>query len=154
MDPLTRLMGRISLLYLGAGFVLGALLMISEGTGAGWGRAWGEVHAHILFVGWFVQFAIGIGYWLLPRRKTPERPYGYNTSLAYTACALINAGLLLRVIIEPLFITGNLGGSLAAVLLGLSGILQAAAGLIWAYQLWQRFFLRYSASNRPVKDKA
>ncbi len=151
MDPLTRLMGRTSLLYLVGGFILGAMLMISEGIGAGWGNVWGDVHAHILFVGWFVQFAIGIAYWLLPRRKRPERPYGYNTTAAYTAYGLINTGLVIRIIVEPLHNAGQLNGTPATIGLGVSGILMACAGIIWGFQIWQRFFLRYTASNRPVK---
>lgn len=153
MDPLTRLMGKTSVVYLLLGFVLGGVLLIAEATGASWGSAWGTVHAHILFVGWFVQFAIGIGYWLLPRRKTPERPYGYNPTLAYAAYGLINAGMILRILIEPFYFSGALHGTLVTVGLSISGILQAAAGIIWACQLWGRFFLRYSASNRPPKKE-
>jgi hypothetical protein len=149
MDPLTRLMGKTSLVYLLIGFVLGGILLIGEAAGATWGNAWGEVHAHILFVGWFVQFAIGIAFWLLPRRKTPQRPYGYNERLGYTAYILINTGLVLRILGEPLYLSGTLQGTVITISLSVSGILQAAAGVIWAYQLWSRFFLRYSATNRP-----
>lgn len=151
MDPFTRLMGKTSLIYLLAGFVLGGVLMIGEATGASWTGAWGVVHAHILFVGWFVQFAVGIGYWLLPRRKTPEKPYGYNEAVAYTGYGLLNAGLVLRILVEPFFLAGAWQGAAVTVALSASGVLQAGAGIIWAGQLWGRFFLRYSASNRPVK---
>jgi hypothetical protein len=149
MDPLTRLMGKTSLVYLLIGFLLGGTLLIGEAAGATWGNTWGVVHAHILFVGWFVQFAIGIAYWLLPRHKTPQRPYGYNVRLGYTAYILINTGMVLRILGEPLYFSGALQGAIITLSLSVSGILQAAAGVIWAYQLWDRFFLRYSASNRP-----
>jgi hypothetical protein len=151
MDPLTRLMGKTSLIYLLLGFVLGGVLMIAEATGAGWASSWSVVHTHILFVGWFVQFAIGIAYWLLPRRKTPEKPYGYNETLAYFAYGLINAGMILRILIEPFYFSGALQGAIVTAGLSISGVLQTAAGVIWARQLWGRFFLRYSASNRPQK---
>ena len=72
MDPLTRLMGKTSLIYLLLGFVLGGVLLIAEATGASWGGAWSVIHAHILFVGWFVQFAIGIAYWLLYAEAGPN----------------------------------------------------------------------------------
>lgn len=151
MDPLTRLMGKTSLIYLLLGFVLGGVLLIAEATGASWGGAWSVIHAHILFVGWFVQFAIGIAYWLLPRRKTPEKPYGYNETPAYIAYGLINAGMILRILIEPFYFSGTLQGAIVTVGLSISGVLQAIAGAIWAWQLWGRFFLRYTASNRPPK---
>lgn len=147
MDRLTRLMGRLSLVYLGLGFILGAVLLAGEGLSAGWGAAWGTVHAHVLFVGWFVQFAIGIAYWLLPRRKTPTQPLGYNEKLALVALGLINAGLLLRVALEPAFYLQLIERPVVTLGLALSGILQASAGLIWACQLWGRFFLRHSAST-------
>lgn len=152
MDRLTRLMGKLSLLYLALGFVLGALLLVGEGAGAGWGAAWGNVHTHVLFVGWFVQFAVGIAYWLLPRRKTAAQPLGYDERLALLACGLINAGLLLRVVIEPMFNLQVIQGPVVTLGLALSGVLQAGAGLIWAFQLWGRFFRRFSAST-PANSK-
>ncbi len=151
MDPFTRLMGKTSLLYLVLGFVLGGVLLIAEAFRASWVGAWGTVHAHILFVGWFVQFAIGIGFWLLPRRKTPPKPYGYNEALAYTGYSLLNIGLVLRILVEPFYLSGSIEGIVVIVTLSISGVLQAVAGVIWAWQLWGRFFLRYSASNRPLK---
>jgi hypothetical protein len=153
MDPLTRLMGRTSLMYLASGFILGAVLLIAEATGASWGGAWGTTHAHIMFVGWFVQFAIGIGFWLLPRRKTPERPYGYNPTPAYIAYGLLNTGLVLRILVEPIYQMGNLSGNIVVIGLAISGVLQGIAGVIWASQLWGRFYLRYTATNRPVKSE-
>ena len=152
MDRLTRLMGKLSLVYLAFGFVLGAVLLAGEGAGAGWGAAWGNVHAHVLFVGWFVQFAVGIAYWLLPRRKTAAQPLGYDERLALLACGLINVGLLLRVVIEPMFSLQVIQGPVVTLGLALSGILQAGAGLIWAFQLWGRFFRRFSAST-PINSK-
>jgi hypothetical protein len=143
-------MGKTSLLYFCGGFLLGGLLLIAEASGATWGSAYSVVHAHILFVGWFVQFAIGIAYWLLPRRKTPEKPLGYNTSLAYVAYSLANVGMVIRIILEPLYLTGFLQGTLVTIGLSISGIMQVGAGIIWTGQLWGRFFLRYSASNQPV----
>lgn len=144
-------MGRISLIYLALGFVLGAVLLAGEGVSANWGTAWGTVHAHVLFVGWFVQFAVGIAYWLLPRRKTAAQPLGYDERLALTACGLINAGLLTRVVLEPAFYLQVIQGPAVSAGLAVSGFLQALAGLIWAYQLWGRFFRRFSASNPPPK---
>ncbi len=152
MDRLTRLMGKLSLVYLALGFVLGAVLLAGEGVSAGWGAAWGNVHAHVLFVGWFVQFAVGIAYWLLPRRKTAAQPLGYDERLALLACGLINAGLLLRVVIEPCFYLQVIEGPVVTLGLALSGVLQAGAGLIWAFQLWGRFFRRFSAST-PAANK-
>ena len=76
---------------------------------------------------------------MLPRRKTPAQPLGYNEKLALVAVGLINAGLLLRVALEPAFYLQLIGGSVVTLGLALSGILQASAGIIWACQLGPLF---------------
>ncbi len=108
-----------------------------------------------MFVGWFIQFAIGIAYWLLPRRKSSTQPYGYNVKIAFAACGLLNVGLVLRIIFEPLANGGVLESNSLWLLvgLGLSALLQTGAGLIWAGQLWGRFFRKYTASF-PAPTKA
>lgn len=137
--------------------MLGALLLVGPVLGWQGLRALGTTHGHILFVGWFVQFAVGIAYWLLPRKKSPAQPYGYNEKVAFVACYLLNIGLLLRIIVEPLYASGVLeSGSFWVIAgLGLSGLLQAIAGIIWVVQLWGRFFRRYSASfPAPASSKS
>jgi hypothetical protein len=147
MDPVTRLYGRISLLYLALGFVLGGILMAGPLFGANWNYAWSATHGHIMFVGWFVQFAIGIAFWLLPRRKTATNQWGYNVRLVYIASGLVNSGLVLRILLEPLYRAGVLEGTPVQVGLTISGALQASAALIWVSQLWGRFFRRFSTEK-------
>jgi hypothetical protein len=137
MDRLSAAMARASFLWLLAGAVAGATMMIDEALPGAW-RAWlGPTHGHALFVGWFVQFAIGVAYWLLPRRRTPARPIGYRERLALTAVALLNAGLLLRVVAEPAQRSRH-DGDWITVMLGCSGALQVAAFAVFVAQLWPR----------------
>lgn len=105
-------------------------------------RLWAQpTHGHMLFVGWFLQFALGIAYWLLPRKRTPDRPQGYNLRLAQCAVAALNIGLLCRVIAEPLERSGHAGNGTLA-LLALSAVLQIGAAVIVVLQIWPRVAAR------------
>jgi len=152
MDPVSVRLVRASLLWLVAGFTLGAL-MLSDALVPGDWRLWfAPTHGHILFVGWFLQFAVGVAYWLLPRKRTPERPFGYHERPAFAAFGLLNAGLLLRVLAEPPDRVGN-GGDLVDWVLAVSAILQLAAIIIVASQIWPRVVprrqLRTPGSSEP-----
>lgn len=137
MDPLCSRMVRASLCWLVAGAFAGGLMLL-DGTLPGALAAWfAPSHAHMLFVGWFLQFALGVAYWLLPRKRTPELPLGYNERLGMLATVALNAGLLLRVAAEPIERMG-LGSAATQVTLGLVALLQVTAILVFATQLWPR----------------
>jgi hypothetical protein len=141
MDRTSIYLVRAALLWLVLGFGLGAL-MLSDALVPGDWRLWfAPTHGHILFVGWFLQFAVGVGYWLLPRKRTPERPEGYNVTATLIAFGLLNSGLLLRVIVEPLDRTGH-GNDILDLMLAFSSVLQFAAIVIIARQIWGRILPR------------
>lgn len=144
MDRLSSIMLRISLIWLLAGFVIGAAMLTDRALPGQW-RLWmAPSHAHMLFVGWFIQFVFGVAYWLLPRRRTPERPMGYPERTAYLAVAALNLGLALRVAAEPFERSGHANdGTLA--LLAVSSMLQVAAILIFVAHLWPR------VATRPIR---
>jgi len=82
---------RTALLALTAGATLGALMLAAPGT-AGVAR-WRPLHAELLLVGWTVQLAFGVAYWILPRfRSGPERG---PESFGWAAFVLVNVGVLL-----------------------------------------------------------
>jgi len=137
MDPVSVRFARAALIWLVLGFTLGAL-MLSDALVSGSWRVWfAPTHGHILFVGWFLQFAVGVGYWLLPRKRPTHRPLGYREDAANAAFALLNLGLLLRVIAEP---AGRIGDDSWVIdyTLAILSILQLAAIAIIAHQLWSR----------------
>ena len=137
MDPLCSRMVRASLCWLAAGGIVGGVMLL-DSTLPGSLAAWlAPSHAHMLFVGWFLQFAVGVAYWLLPRKRTPAQPLGYNERLGMIATLALNAGLLLRVGAEPIERMGQ-GSNLTQVTLGLVALLQVSAILIFATQLWPR----------------
>jgi hypothetical protein len=143
MDPLSSVMLRAALTWLLAGFVIGAAMLTDRALPGQW-RLWmAPTHAHILFVGWFLQFAVGVAYWLLPRRRSTERPLGYRERAAYLAFVALNLGLVLRIIAEP----AELANDATLALLGASALLQVAATLVFVIQLWPR------VGPRPMRGK-
>ncbi len=85
---------RVSLVYLAGGFSLGGMMLANEG----WGFApqintFLPAHIEILMIGWVMQLALGVAYWILPR-FTGGLPRG-NKLAAWTCLILINLGILL-----------------------------------------------------------
>lgn len=98
MPRLTRVSLRLALVYLALGFTLGALMLANEGLGF-WPWLWNllPVHIAVLVFGWMVQLALGVAYWILPRRRGRRG----SPALAWGSVGLLNLGLLLACA-EPL----------------------------------------------------
>jgi len=147
MDRLTTIMVRLSLSWLVVGFVVGAAMLTDRKLPGDW-RVWlTPGHAHMLFVGWFLQFVLGIAYWLLPRKRTPELPYGYRETVAFGAVMALNLGLALRVVTEAWERAGHASDG-TFWLLALSALLQLGAAIAFVSQLWGRTATR-KRSNAP-----
>jgi hypothetical protein len=139
LDRFTIVMVKASMIWMLAGFTVGGLMMVDRVIPGNW-RLWAQpTHGHMLFVGWFVQFAIGIAYWLLPRKRRPDLPVGYRESPAFTGWVLLNLGLLLRVLGEPMERAGN-AGTVSITILAVSSIMQVLAVVIFVAQLWPRVY--------------
>jgi hypothetical protein len=139
-------MARCSFVWLLVGFAAGGLMLTDQTLAGEWRRWLLPTHGHMLFVGWFVQFALGIAYWLLPRRRTPERPLGYRLGPAYAAVAALNLGLLLRAVAEPAERAGH-GGGWTEPVYAASALLQVGAVVVLVAQLWPRLAPRPAKSN-------
>jgi hypothetical protein len=137
MDPLSSLMLRAALVWLLGGVIIGGAMLTDRALPGQWVLWLAPSHAHMLFVGWFLQFVIGVAYWLLPRKRSPARPLGYQERAAYMAAGGLNLGLALRVIAEPFERVGE-GTGLSLALLVASALLQIGAVLIFVTQLWPR----------------
>ncbi len=122
-----------ALAYLGAGFLLGGILLTYKALAH---RAvpaqWVTIHVHLLLVGFMVQLVMGVGYWMFPR----VRDHWFGEQWAAASWALLNLGLLLRFVSEP-YLFGPWSGA-AAPVTAVSALLQVAAGLLFVAGMWPR----------------
>lgn len=134
----TRLFVKASLLWLCATFALGAVLLISKALGFAIHYNFSDVHAHMGFVGWLVNLVMGIALWFLPvnREKFPENRGRYPEGTVRAIFALLNVGLLLRVVFEPL--ADNESAALYSGALIVSALLQLSAVVLFAAIAWAR----------------
>jgi len=81
---------RTSLIYLAVGFTLGGLLLFHKGV-ALYAKLWRvlPVHIELLLLGWTLQLAMGVAFWILPRMRGRRG----NEKLAWLAFVLLNAGV-------------------------------------------------------------
>lgn len=88
---------RASLACLLTGFTLGALILAQKGVPYD-ANVWSllPVHIELLLVGWLMQLAFGVAFWILPRfgpgaTRGPQK-------LIWASFALLNTGIMLVVL--------------------------------------------------------
>jgi hypothetical protein len=155
VDRFSSIAIRAGLCWLLLGIVAGAAMLNDDVLPGYWTLWLSPTHAHILLVGWFFQFAIGIAYWLLPRKRSPERPTGYDERFAMAALILINLGLALRVVVEPLHRSGR-DGVWIDLGFAVSATTQVIAFVIFVVQLWPRVATKAARAKmqRAASDPA
>lgn len=93
MPRLSIWMIRTALVHLAIGFALGALLLAQRGMALSEAISrLRPAHVEVLLLGWTVQLAMGVAFWILPRFRSgaergDERP-------AWLAYGLLNAGVV------------------------------------------------------------
>ncbi len=128
MPRLTVWFVRTSLLYLLAGFTLGALMLAQDGISYDPGiLRLLPVHIEFLLAGWLVQLAMGVAFWIFPRFGLGLPRSRGNEALIWSAFWLLNGGIW--VVVLSLWIPAAL----------LAGRLAEAAGVIvYAAGTWRR----------------
>ncbi len=125
MPRLTRYFIKTALIYLAAAMLLGLLLALRASIDLPPELlALSPVYFHLFMLGWIAQLIFGMLFWMLPK-YSKEKPRGPE-ALAWTAYILINVGLILRVIGEPLNAVHAEWG--LGWLLALSALLQLIGG--------------------------
>ena len=119
---------RCSLVYVLLGFTLGGLMLANKGVPfATW--VWSLLGAHMefLLLGWMVQLAMGVAFWILPRFSSGA-PRG-NEVLIRTAFAALNLGIWMAAL-QPYHTQSGLT---------LTGrILEAVSVFLFVFGSWQR----------------
>jgi len=131
MPTIVRWHVKTALLYLAVALGWGVVLE----TG-GWRAALTPTYWHLFIVGWLTQLIFGIALWMLPS-YTRERPRG-NERLSWGVYSILNAGLLLRALAEPLRAAQIGDAKLWGLMLVISAILQWLAALGFVVNAWPR----------------
>jgi hypothetical protein len=92
------------------------------------------VYLHLLMVGWVTQLIMGVAFWMFPK-WTKAQPRG-REALGWAAFTLLNIGLLLRVVGEPLMTLYPERGM--GWMLVVSALLQLLAGYAFIVNIWGR----------------
>ncbi len=132
----SRLFVKTSLVALVLTFVAGAAMALAESLGVPVPRIWAVEHAHLAFVGWLVNIVIGIALWMLPlaRDRFPQTAGRYPAGAPVLVYALLNGGLALRILAEPLLSAGPV----VRAALSVSALAQVVAILLFVAIAWQR----------------
>lgn len=133
MPPLSITYVRLALAHLAIGFTIGAFMLSNKGIPfADWLWRLRTAHIEILIVGWFVQFALGVAFWIAPRFW--EKPARGNVTGAWLALIFLNSGLWLVA----------LSASFAwrAEWMFVGRLLEVAGALSFAWHLWPRIVSR------------
>ena len=140
MPVLTRWFLRSALVYLAVALLL-ALVLALPGSVVlpPFIRAMTPAYFHLFLVGWVTQMIFGVIYWMFPI-MTRANPRG-NEQLGWTSYILLNMGLLMRVVGEPLVATQSESG--AGWLLAVSAVLQWLAAVVFIFLAWPRVKEKY-----------
>lgn len=121
-------MVRAALLWQALGVTFGGLMLVGKALPLpAWVAALRGGHVHVLLVGWLIQFACGVAFWILPRLdaagdRGDERP-------AWAAALALNLGVVLALYGVA---TGAEWATIAA------GALYAAGGIAFVTHAWPR----------------
>ncbi len=87
---------RCALIHLMLGFSLGAWMLSAKALAfyaiVG---AWRTIHAEILLIGWLIQLAMGVSYWILPRDDENQRQRAWQV---WGALGTLNLGVGLSIL--------------------------------------------------------
>lgn len=134
MPTLTRWFVKTSFIYLGLALIVGLLLEIQfmlKFTSPG---GLFPVYIHLFMLGWLTQLIFGVVFWMFPKFSA-EQPRG-NEALGWWTYALLNTGLVLRSLAEP--VNSIQPNPLSRWTLVLSAFIQFLAGLLFVLNSWGR----------------
>ncbi len=92
------------------------------------------VRTHLLVVGWVTQLIVAVMLWMFPK-FSKDQPYGREW-LSWLAFFLLNAGLIMRAVAEPMQAWAQ--GSGWGQMLALSALCQLIAALSITLNVWPR----------------
>ena len=134
MPPLTRWFIKTSFACLILAAVLALLMAVLPVFNIGSTGGLFVVYIHLFALGWLTELAFGVIYWMFPT-ISKERPRG-SESIGWWTYALLNAGLFIRAVAEP--VNESRPNPVSGWALVLSAIMQFLAGLLFVINSWPR----------------
>ncbi len=134
MPPLTRWFVKTSFIYLALALIAGLLVALQSVLKLAALGGFFPVYIHLFVLGWLTQLIFGVVFWMFPKHSA-ETPRG-SEDLGWWTYALLNIGLLLRALAEP--VNSIRPSSFTGWVLVLSAIIQFAAGLLFVVNSWGR----------------
>lgn len=148
MPTTSRAVVKASIIYLGLGAVLGALLLSNR-----WLLLSSSIsalrisHIQVLIVGWLTQLIMGVAWWLFPPliiglRADAPRPVRRGQAqrgsepLFWATFICLNIGVLLQAVFGPLYSWSQV--ELFSALANISGLFLLVAALTFVANIWGR----------------
>ena len=128
MPLLTRTFIKTAMVCFALALTLGIALAVGVTNGLF------PIYIHLLVFGWLTQLIFGVVFWMFPKYSA-DKPRGSET-FGWWTYALLNIGLLMRAIAEP--IQSTQPNPFSGWMLVLSAVLQFLAGLFFVVNTWER----------------
>jgi hypothetical protein len=133
MPRLSQLLIRTALVWLVLGSTIGGLLLLNKGIPVlPWLWTLRFTHVHLLLVGWMVQFACGVAYWILPRLDASGTRG--DERLVWVCYGTLNSGVVLVALHDPLVaaVGDTLAVRAASVIAGVMYVVAITAFVVHA----------------------
>ena len=135
MPPLIRRYVKTSFVFLLAGLVLGAYIVVGEFVlGVYPPRLHVTAHVHLLLVGFMLLLVMGVATWMFPRPARDDARY--RPELAAAVYWLMTVGTVVRATAELL--APMAGGRALRLLIVLGGLAQVAGACLFVVNMWWR----------------
>src|SRR5512144_1377719 len=145
MPPLVRRYIKTSFVFLMAGLVLGAYIIVAEFLAATYPpRLLITAHAHLLLVGFMLMIVMGVATWMFPRPARDD--VRYRPELAEAVYWIMTLSTALRAGAE--IALGATGAPALAPLVAIGGFGQLAAAALFVLNMWWR--VRMPSAAPPV----
>lgn len=137
MPRLSRLLIRTALAWLALGYAIGGLLLAQKAyLIAPWLWSLRYTHVHMLLVGWTVQLATGVAFWILPRLDAGGSRGDERVIWWYYG--VLNAGVVLAALHDPLVALAAPDMVIVRGMLPLAGLLYLIAAGLFVRHAWPR----------------
>ena len=134
MPTLTRVFIKTSFVYLALALITGLLLALQPLLNLSALGGLFPIYIHLLVFGWLTQLVFGVVYWMFPKYSAAT-PRG-SEPLGWWTYGLLNAGLILRAIAEP--VQAVQPNPLTGWTLVVSALLQFLSGVTFVRNSWKR----------------